>query len=357
MVRNSWALVRLPPDYGQGTGSDIEAAFFGYVADWASSRKLTLLSGFVVNAAATALLCFFTSIPILLLSRILQGFSAAIVYTVGFAVIVDTASTSNLGEWMGYNILSVNIGMTISPAIGGALYEQTGYYSAFIMIFSLIALDITMRLLMVERKTAAEWTAPSEAIVKGSPAQYGSIGPIEGKAVEDGVRAIEPSSETIASTSSTSASSEDDETAPIRLVAENTEDVENTAKNSRHPPPLITLLSSPRILADLYGCFIAVALLVSFDSALPLFVRRTFGWGPTGGGLIFITITLPILGAPLAGRFIDKYRSRRIPALGYLLVGLLTALLSLVRHGGLDEVMLFCSLLFLNGTPHFVPPG
>ena len=342
-------------------------AVFGYIADRASSRKFTLLSGFILNAGATALLCFLTNIWILLLSRTLQGFSASIVYTVGSAILVDTFGTKNLGEWMGYNILAVNIGITISPTIGGALYEQSGYLSAFILLFALIALDIVMRVLMVERKTAAEWKERDNGVDEESPKQYGSIGPVQENTPalhSDGINNVdEPSSSEIRDPSTTLAPSDnkndnDQEADPSQSLITDNADAENQGRPTRTPrgrrqtPTFLILLSSFRILANLYGSFVAVALLVSFDSALPLFVKRTFNWGPTEGGLVFIAITLPILGAPLAGKFTDKYRSRWVPALGFILVGVLTGLLALVRHNNTQEKILFCALLFLNGMCH-----
>ena len=246
---------------------------------------------------------------------------------------------------MGYNILSVNIGITISPAIGGALYEHAGYYSTFILLFSLIALDIVMRLLMVERKTATEWEERDRPVAEGSSTQYGTIG-----STQDTAPAVHGDMIQAVDDSAVSDSSDDDENDITGLVPETTESRENTVEKEWSLPPVVTLLCSPRVFADLYGCFVAVGLLVSFDSALPLFVQRTFNWGPTEGGLVFITITLPILGAPLAGKLTDKYRSRWIPAVGFILVGILTALLSLVHYGGVKQIVLFCSLLVLNGT-------
>lgn len=318
---------------------------FGFIADQASSRKYTLQAGFILNACATALLCFSTDVWLLLLSRALQGFSAAIVYTVGFAILVDTVDTDRIGGYMGYGIISVNIGMTIAPTIGGALYERVGYYSTFFVMFSLIALDILMRLVMVEKKAALKWEAHDEAIGKSPPTQYGTMSPVQDtdEATHTGAEVAEPSK-------AVSRLSDEDENNPTEPVTEDTQGQENAIISSPSRSPYITLLSSPRILADLYGSLVVVALLVSFDSSLSLFVHRTFGWGPGKAGLIFITITLPILGAPMAGKVTDKYRSRWIPALGFIVLGVLTGLLALIRHADTKEVALFCFLLVLNGT-------
>lgn len=48
----------------------------------------------------------------LVLSRFLQGLSAAVVYTVGFALVADTVGHESIGQWMGFVISSLNVGMS-----------------------------------------------------------------------------------------------------------------------------------------------------------------------------------------------------------------------------------------------------
>jgi MFS family permease len=71
-----------------------------------------LLLGFFGNAAATALLYLARNLWLLVLSRFLQGLSAAVVYTVGFALLADTVGQENIGQWMGFVISSLNVGMS-----------------------------------------------------------------------------------------------------------------------------------------------------------------------------------------------------------------------------------------------------
>ena len=471
------------------SGFSDDAAFFGWLADPTSSRRTPFLFGFIVNAGATALLCFATNIHLLLLSRALQGLSTAIVYTVGFALLADTIGSENLGEWMGYNIMSVNIGITASPAVGGVLYGHAGYYSIFIVIAVLIGLDILLRIVIVEKRTAAEWieedihtgenaptqygtfesvsagpsqqenpsTSPTdspsserhersrltkfntstgvntptesrtlESVSAGpsqqkhsfihfkhrsfsesykrpsltkidtgtdgnTPTQYGTFEPVvagpsqqkhsfihfkHGSSSEPPERpsltkintdtnektpsqyryfepvAAGPSQRENPSTDPTDGSFFEPETSSStksNASIENRDLRDVSTKRRASYPSLLVLLSSPRILADLYATFVTISLHVSFDSALPIFLERTFGWASTGAGLIFFTITLPILGAPLAGKFTDRYQSHWIPAAGYVIVGVLTALLQLVKHDTAKQVALLAALLTLNG--------
>ena len=325
--------------------------------DRTSSRRAPFLFGLILNAAATALLCFATDVRLLLLSRALQGFSAAIVYTVGFAMLADTVGSKGLGEWMGYNITSVNIGITASPTVGGLVYDHFGYYPIFGILAVLIGLDIILRLVLVENRHASG-SMEEEGIYTGQhpSTQYGTTEPVATSQQEN------PSTNSRDDLSSehheASGPSKDAESirrqetsSPTKSNTSTEEEDSSDASSERptYPPPLLIILSSPRILADLYATFVTVSLLVSFDSALPIYLERTFGWGSTGGGLVFFTLTLPILGAPLAGKLTDRYQSRWIPATGFIILGALTALLQLVKSNSPNQIALLVSLLTLNG--------
>lgn len=321
-------------------------AFFGWLADQTSSRKMPLLLGLVSNAAATALLYFAPKIWVLVVSRFLQGLSAAIVYSVGFAILADTVGSKDIGQWMGYVLASVNIGMTISPTLGGLLYEKAGYGSIFIAMFGLIAVDVLLRFAMVEKKEATKWQKAPESQDQGFVTQYGTLQPDLSQHIHDG-----QTCQSRSCLESESGSEAEDRRGnhPSNSITDLVNDDTKMPDKSWKTPPLIILLGSPRVLADLYGVVVAVTVLVSFDSALPLFVERTFGWGSTGGGLIFLTITIPLLTAPLAGRVSDLYDSRWVSVIGFVFTGLCTALLLLVRHDGIPQMVLLCSLLTLYG--------
>lgn len=302
--------------------------------------------GLVSNAAATALLYFAPELWVLVVSRFLQGLSAAIVYSVGFAILADTVGSKDIGQWMGYVLASVNIGMTVSPTLGGLLYEKVGYGSIFIAMFGLIAVDVLLRLAMIEKKEATKWQKALESQHEGFVTQYGTLQPdLNQHTHDEQVNQSRPRLES-ESGSETEDRRGSHQSNRITEIANHDTDMPDKGWKT---PPLVILLGSPRVLADLYGVVVGVTVLVSFDSALPLFVERTFGWGSTGGGLIFLTITIPLLTAPLAGRVSDLYDSRWVSVIGFVLSGLFTALLLLVRHDGVPQMVLLCSLLTLYG--------
>ncbi|KAI9647541.1 hypothetical protein NHQ30_003926 [Ciborinia camelliae] len=242
-----------------GLAQFIASPLFGYYADRSSSRRTPLLLGFFSNAAATAVLYIAQNVWILALSRFLQGLSAAVVYTVGFALLADTVGSKDIGKWMGYVISSLNIGMLISPTIGGIMYAEIGYASLFIVMFILIAIDIIMRLFMIEKKVASRLRKDKD--VDGIQT-YGTFQ----RSIDEAI--FEQQTPTISSSSNSTSE-------PL------------LGNGKKHPVALVTLLRSPRILADIYAIFITVFLLASFDAALPIFVERKFNWDSTGIARVF----------------------------------------------------------------------
>lgn len=81
--------------------SVITSPFAGILADRLSSRQAPFLVGLLALLAATVLLFVGTSIAVLTLARILQGVSAAFVWTVGLALCLETVGPKNLGKTIG----------------------------------------------------------------------------------------------------------------------------------------------------------------------------------------------------------------------------------------------------------------
>ncbi len=128
----------------------------GIYADHTSSRRLPLLFGLLALAGSTVLLCLGKNIALLIIGRLLQGLSAAIVWSVGLALLADTMGR-NIGYSMGYVSIAMSVGLLISPVIGGAVYAAAGYYAVYYIAFGVIFCDILLRLVLIEKKVARQW--------------------------------------------------------------------------------------------------------------------------------------------------------------------------------------------------------
>ncbi|CDM31403.1 hypothetical protein DTO013E5_523 [Penicillium roqueforti] len=295
------------------------APVVGYIADRAESRRWPLLFGLVALAAATALLCVGTNIALWIVGRLFQGAAAAVVWTAGLALIVDTIGKDDLGQAIGYVSMAISIGTLAGPLLGGVVYENGGYYAVFGLAFGFIALDIILRLLLIEKRHAIKWLAPEMTPLSVTEKKSGEV-------LEHPV-----------------------------LPTNGSE-----SRESQPPSPpsrsafgrVAILLSSPRLVVSVWGYFILSIVLTSFDSVLPLFVQETFKWQQSGQGLIFISLMVPHVLDPLMGFVIDKYpKSCRYLAAGaFLTVVPVLVLLRFVKDNSMQHKILLCALLACVGV-------
>jgi MFS family permease len=130
----------------------------GYFSDRASSRKLHFLFGLFALILSTTLIAVSRVYWILLVARVLQGCSSAVVWTVGMAVLAETLPTEQLGVTMGTVGSVVSLGMVSSPVLGGTIFHAFGYHAVFWTLGGILLVDVFLRLIMIERKDAEEWS-------------------------------------------------------------------------------------------------------------------------------------------------------------------------------------------------------
>lgn len=104
-------------------------------------------------------------------TRILQGAANVMVSLSAFTIVSDTVPRNSLGQVLGYVDIAFTLGFTLGPMLGGVIYHNTGYYSFCGVAFGLVAIDLILRLLIVEKKTAAKWLF-SESRESNNEAQY-----------------------------------------------------------------------------------------------------------------------------------------------------------------------------------------
>ena len=103
--------MQLQPDQIQSHVSTLLAAYAGasvlfslpagIIADRLPTRQLPFLVGLTALLLATLLLFLGQNVAVLVVARILQGVSAAVVWTVGLALVLDTVGPGNLGKTIG----------------------------------------------------------------------------------------------------------------------------------------------------------------------------------------------------------------------------------------------------------------
>lgn len=254
------------------------------------------------------------SIGLLIAGRIISGASAAIVWTTSAAMVVANIDKAEIGKALGIIALALNLGGVAGPILGGVVYDHGGYHAVFGMAFGIVAVDIVLRIALIERTNAEKHTLqeqPNNATVDMS----------------DRRRSLPPSSE-------------------------NREIVAPREKSWRWRLPTgIILLTFPRILITVLGSFAMALLLAAFEAVLPLYVEEEFGFSSTGAGLIFLPLAIPSLVDPLVGKICDRHpqAGRYIAAAGFIGAAAPLVLLRLVDHKGIGQIVLLCVLLAIIG--------
>ncbi|KAI0444682.1 major facilitator superfamily domain-containing protein [Xylaria telfairii] len=303
----------------------------GWIADRTNSRQTPFLSGLAALLAATIMLALGRSIAVLVLARVLQGVSAAVVWTIGLAMVLDTVGPQNLGKVIGSIFSFISIGELMAPVTGGVLYEKTGYAGVFGLGAGMLALDFIMRLLVIEKKTAAKYT---EAALhcQSNPPDLASRPDEDNEDVNH-------------------EASEEDALLPKR---DDTYKVRETPNKLVKTLPILICFRNPRLFMSLCLAFVQAALLAVYDATIPTEAQSLFEFSPLKAGLLFIALDVPyLLLGPIAGWAVDRYGTKLAAVIGFGWMVPVLILLRLPSDEILDKsknIILYCALLALNGV-------
>lgn len=329
--------VGLPKDQVQSHVSGLLAAYAaasvvfspiaGVLADRISTRQAPFLLGLTALLGATVLLFLGNTVPVLALARVLQGISAAFVWTIGLALCLETVGPENLGKTIGSIFSFISVGNLCAPLLGGVLYKKAGYPGVFGIGFAVLAIDFVMRLLVIEKKVARRYIAQDPHAASDINANNDQSNNDE----EQGNGEEEP------------------------LLGSKSED-EKAFKLSPNQPrlahyiPILPCLSDPRLLTALLVAFIQATLLGSFDATIPTVASDYFDFGSLEAGILFLPLgAFDLVLGPVFGWAVDRYGTKLIAvgAYGYLVP--ILALLRLPHAGGKDQMILYGALLGLCG--------
>lgn len=311
----------------------------GIVADKTSSRQLPFLLGLIALLGATLMLLLGQTVPVLVLARVLQGISAAVVWTIGLALVLDTVGPENLGKTIGSIFGFISIGELAAPVLGGVVYKEAGYGGVFGLGFAILALDFIMRLLLIEKKVAKGYDEKtSDESTADRDADGGEEHANEDfhqQADDSTIQADESASLLNKPPSSSSPSPwkiPPNQPQPVRIF------------------PLFYPLSSPRLLTALLLALVQATLLSTFDATIPTEAQSLFSFTSLSSGLLFIALVLPyLLLGPLAGWAVDKYGTKPAAVIGFTYLIPILVCLRFVDVGGQSEIIKFCALLSLCG--------
>jgi len=282
-----------------------------------SKRSFLLIFGLFLMLAATLLLALSRSLGLLIMSRMIQGLTAAIVWSAGLALLLDTFGHERFGRVMGYVVLCQNFGMAVAPVVGGVVFAKLGYDALLRICFLLVVVDISLRLLMVDNPKGAHRYRTKLT------SQQPSLQP----------------SNAVAATH---------ETSPLLPSPPPLEPRSESLAASWYT--FVILATYPRILAILI-CFCNVwAFQTAFDAVLPYKVASLFSWTSTGAGLAFLPVVVPAFLAPVSDILSNKWGPRKVAASMFLVGIPAFSCLAIIRTNNMANIVMLCIFLFLSGT-------
>jgi EmrB/QacA subfamily drug resistance transporter len=125
---------------------------FGRLGDIIGRKKVFTL-GILLFTISTFLILFAHSIISLIILRIFQGFSSAMIFGTSMAILTSVFQPGERGRAIGINITATYLGLSLGPVIGGLLTHYLGWRSifAFLVPFGIISL------ILIQRKIKIEW--------------------------------------------------------------------------------------------------------------------------------------------------------------------------------------------------------
>jgi DHA1 family solute carrier family 18 vesicular amine transporter 1/2 len=127
----------------------IATPIFGVLSD-RIGRKGPMLWGLIGLAVSTLFYAFASQFWMLIIARSLQGISAAITWTAGFALLADLYPSQERGKVMGIALSGQSIGTLLGPTVGGWLFQLGGYKLPFLIATGFAVADGILRLLLIK---------------------------------------------------------------------------------------------------------------------------------------------------------------------------------------------------------------
>ncbi|KAK6540422.1 hypothetical protein TWF694_009218 [Orbilia ellipsospora] len=271
--------------------------FIGQWADKAKTRRTPLIISLAVSIVGTVILAASTHLYGVFIGRILQAIGGTGAWIVGMATIRDSIDAKDIGKAFGFALGCSNMGALAGPVLSGLLLEYSGYWMTWTSVLLVLALDIVMRCIMVEKKKAQP-----EFVKDTDGCRY----PV-GEPREDSALLSDSSVESYDATE---------------------------RPHDKKQPDLSTIefyklvLSQRGVIIGLSASVVYASMLASYSTTIPAHVKIAFGWGSGPTGILFAAMQAPaIVMSPLCGWLRDVVGTRKPATAGYAILAILLFLL------------------------------
>jgi EmrB/QacA subfamily drug resistance transporter len=137
-------------------------------------RKRFFILGMIAFTVFTFAAVFAPSAPVLILIRLLQGLSTAMLFSCTVAMVTLAYPPESRGRALGLQVAGVYLGLTLGPLLGGVIIERLGWRYVFVFVGVLAALDCILAVWWLK---GIEWRETKRARfdIAGSLAWAGSL--------------------------------------------------------------------------------------------------------------------------------------------------------------------------------------
>src|SRR5271169_4260215 len=135
----------------------------GWIADRLGAR-VVFCAAIAIFATGSALCGFSTSLPMLLLMRVLQGFGGAMMTPVGRLILLRSFPRSGLVSAMNWMTIPAMIGPTVGPIVGGFLTTYLSWRAIFYLNLPIGIAGVALALWLIEDFRAP---APTQFDLRG----------------------------------------------------------------------------------------------------------------------------------------------------------------------------------------------
>ncbi|KAJ5097028.1 MFS transporter [Penicillium angulare] len=274
--------------------SFLSGPIIGPLADKIPSRKGPLVASLAGAIIGTTIVAASTSLPVLLIGRIIQATTGNAVFIIGFAAVASTVRPEDRPKTLQIITVVSMSGMLVGPVISGELITLFGYWPAWITVIAFLMIDMIMRLVMIDNPIS------------------------ESDQTED-----EESNSETESSGETS-----------RLLPEPIPDQDQPGYNSKYDDDQVSsessmveetkgsfykvMLSNPHALTAMLCHGVNGLTLMTFDTTLPLYVMRSFQWDTQKISLMFLLLQLPTVAfSPLTTWLNVRYGTKITASVGF----------------------------------------
>lgn len=120
-----------------------------YLIKFIHSQRISLLIGILLLGVAMVIIAIPQRIGVLVVGRIVQGISSAIIQVVSVTIILDCSPEDSVGQSMGYAGAAMNLGFLAGPLLGGVVYQFLNWKGLFGVVGGILALNLVVPIVIL----------------------------------------------------------------------------------------------------------------------------------------------------------------------------------------------------------------